>query len=242
MRVAIVDDSLSDVQYLYENMQKYCREHHVHMFIEQFLDESAFLNSLKEHPYDLVILDIYMKQINGDKVAGVIRKYYPNCQIIFTTASKDHAVQAFRLRALDYLVKPYSYKELEASLNHFEKIFQNFVHYIELKESRQFTRILISDIVYTDYHNHYIQVHTTSNVVRSYMSFDNFSPMLKPYPQFLWCYRNCMVNMDYIESLEDGDFLLKTGMRLPVSKGKRQEVMQTYANYMFDYVNRRCPL
>ena len=114
--------------------------------------------------------------------------------------------------------------------------------HLDVYKRQQYTRILINDIVFTDYHNHYIQVHTTSNVVRSYMSFDAFSPMLKPYPQFLWCYRNCMVNMDYIESLEGGDFLLKTGVCIPISKGKHQEVTQAYANYMFDYVNRRCPI
>lgn len=242
MRIAIVDDSLSDIQYLYENIRKYCQEHQVHMTIEPFHNESRFLSSLKEHSYDLVILDIYMKQINGDYIASLVRRHYPNCQIIFTTASREHAVKAFRLHALDYLVKPYSYADLSEALDHFEKIFQSFIHYIELKEARQYTRILINDIVFTDYYNHYIQVHTTSNVVRSYMSFDAFSPMLKPYPQFLWCYRNCMVNMDYIESLEGGDFLLKTGVCIPISKGKHQEVTQAYANYMFDYVNRRCPI
>ena len=58
MRIAIVDDSLSDIQYLYENIRKYCQEHQVHMTIEPFHDESRFLSSLKEHSYDLVILDI----------------------------------------------------------------------------------------------------------------------------------------------------------------------------------------
>lgn len=241
MRIAIVDDSLTDVQFLYDNICRYCSEYKVHMQVDQFTDETLFLSSLKEKSYDLIILDIYMNQMNGDKIASIIRGLYPNCQIIFTTASKEHAIDAFSLRALDYLVKPYTYERLKDSLNRFKDVSKNFIHYIELKEGRQYTRILISDIIYTDYHNHYIQVHTSSSVIRSYMSFGTFRPMLEPYPQFLWCYRNCMVNMDYIEALDEKDFLLKNGERIPISKAFRQEVTQSYANYMFDYVSRGNP-
>ena len=148
-------------------------------------------------------------------------------------------MKAFKVRALDYPVKPYTYEELENALNHFEEVYDRFLHYIELKEGRQFTKILIKDVMYVDYHNHYIQVHTTSNVVRSYMPFDKFAPVLRPYCQFLWCYRNCMVNMNYIDSLDDKDFILTDGKRIPISRAMYREVTQAYANYMFEYVNRR---
>ncbi|MEY8411558.1 LytTR family transcriptional regulator DNA-binding domain-containing protein [Lachnospiraceae bacterium 62-26] len=101
-----------------------------------------------------------------------------------------------------------------------------FARYIELKEGRYYTRVRISDIVYTDYSNHYIQVHTTSCVVRSYMSFEAFFPMLAPYSNFLWCCRNCMVNMDYIESFGQKEFLLKSGERIPISAARRRETVQ----------------
>ena len=83
------------------------------MQIDNFEEEQKFLSSAKEKAYDLVILDIYMKRINGDRIAQAIREKYPECQIIFTTASREHAIKAFKVRALDYLVKPYTYEELE---------------------------------------------------------------------------------------------------------------------------------
>ncbi len=237
MRVAIVDDSLTDIQLLFDNICRYCQEHKVHMQIDKFSNEALFLHSFKNSPYDLIFLDIYMQQATGIQIAKKVQEINPRCQIVFTTTSKEHAVKAFRLHALDYLVKPYTYSQLEDALNHFEHLSRKFTHYIELKEGRHFTRILISDIIYTDYYNHYIQVHTTSNIVRSYMPFDNFAPMLEPYPQFLWCYRNCMVNMDYIESLDDKDFILKNEERIPISKARKKEIVQAYADYVFDYVN-----
>ena len=237
MTIALVDDSTKDISLLYEYVCRYCNEHKVHMSIKQFTQEKTFFHTLKNEKYDLVFLDIFMQEQSGMLIAKEVKKLNPKCQIIFSTSSKDHAVKAFRLHALDYLLKPYTYARLEDSLNRFEDAAARFAHYIDLKEGRCMTRILITDIIYVDYHNHYIQVHTDSRVIRSYMSFGEFSPMLSPYRQFLWCYRNCMVNMDYVDTWEDHDFILKNGERLPIFKSQRKEILQAYANYIFDYVN-----
>lgn len=237
MTIALIDDSANDIELLFNYICRYCQEYKIHAHIEKFTNDLAFLREAKRTSYDLVFLDIYMQQTSGIQIAVKLRETHPKCQIIFATVSKEYAANAFRLHALDYLVKPYTYEMLSDALGRYEQIASKFAHYIELKEGRHYTRILISDIIYTDYHNHYIQVHTNSCMIRSYMSFDDFSPMLEPYQQFLWCYRNCMVNMDYIESFDDKDFILNNGERLPIAKARKQEIIQTYANYVFDYVN-----
>lgn len=237
MTIAIMDDSTQDIKTLYEHISRYCKEHKTHMQIKSFTNEAALLQSLKSEKYSLVFLDIYMQESSGIQTAKKLRKLCPKCQIIFCTNSSEHAVKAFRLHALDYLTKPYTYAQLEDALNHYESIAERFAHYIELKEGRYQTRVLITDIMYADYRNHYIQVHTTSSVIRSYMSFGNFSPMLAPYGQFLWCYRNCMVNMDYVDSWDDTHFILKNGENIPIFKTCKREIIQAYANYVFEYVN-----
>lgn len=89
------------------------------------------------------------------------------------------------------------------------------------------------------YSNHYIQVHTTSCVVRPYMSFEAFFPMLAPYSNFLWCCRNCMVNMDYIESFGQKEFLLKSGERIPISAARRRETVQKMQDGTFPSSKRK---
>ncbi|MCI8321646.1 MAG: response regulator transcription factor [Dorea sp.] len=237
MTIALIDDSSEDISLLYEYICRYCSEHKIHTSIKTFTSDTAFLSAAKDERYDLVFLDIFLQDTTGIQIAKTVKKLNPKCQIIFSTYSKEHAVKAFRLHALDYLLKPYTYAQLEDALNCYENTAAKFSHYIELKEGRLMTRILITDIMYVDYHNHYIQVHTPLRVVRSYMSFGDFSPMLSQYGQFLWCYRNCMVNMDYVDSWENNDFILKNGERLPIFKSQKKEIIQAYANYIFDYVN-----
>ena len=77
------------------------------MNIEKFTNEHIFLNSMQNKAYDLVFLDIYMKHMNGIQLACEVIKKDPKCQIIFITTSEEHAVAAYRVHALDYLVKPY---------------------------------------------------------------------------------------------------------------------------------------
>ena len=240
MRVAIVEDSTSDVTSLCDHIERYCTENKVHMQIDRYANGISFLSACTTTVYDLAFLDIVFTESNltGIDISSRLREKQPECQIIFTTSSQEYAVDAFRVHALDYLVKPFDYAQLEDSMTRFSKAFHRFEHYITVKEGRQYTRIMIHDIMYTDYHNHYIQVHTPNNVIRSYMSFDEFAPLLEPYPRFLWCYRNCMVNMDYVVSVDEKDFVLKNGERLPLSRMRKREIMQAYADYVFDYVNR----
>ena len=105
MTVAIVDDLNKDIETLEKNIEKYCQEHKIHLKVQQFTSEASFLLSLDNTEYSLVFLDIYMEKETGIRLAQHIRKRLPKCQIVFTTASKEHALEAFRVRALDYLVK-----------------------------------------------------------------------------------------------------------------------------------------
>lgn len=237
MTIALIDDCPQDLALLSEYVCRYCNEHKIHASIKQFSQDKDFESTLRAEHYDLVFLDIFMQDSDGILIAKKLKRSSPKCQVIFSTSSKEHAVKAFRLHALDYLLKPYTYAQLEDALGRYENSVKKFTHYIELKEGYFMTRILITDIMYVDYRNHYIQVHTPSKIIRSYMFFDNFSPMLSPYRQFLWCYRNCLVNMDHIDTWEGDDFILKNGERLLISKSQKKEIIQAYANYIFDYVN-----
>lgn len=237
MTIALIDDCLQDLALLSEYVCRYCNEHKIHVSIKQFSQEKDFEDTLCTERYDLVFLDIFMQNSGGILIAKKLKRSNPKCQVIFSTSSKEHAVKAFRLHALDYLLKPYTYAQLEDAMNRFENTVKKFTHYIELKEGYLMTRIPVTDIMYVDYYNHYIQVHTPSKIIRSHMFFNNFSPMLSPYRQFLWCYRNCLVNMDYIDTWEGSDFILKNGERLLISKSQKREIIQAYANYIFDYVN-----
>lgn len=233
MKIAIVDDSDIDLEILKSFALQYCQTARLAGSIHTYNSSPKFLESFRPGMYDLLFLDIMMQEIDGISLAREIRKKDRRCFIIFSTSSADYAVEGFQVRAFDYMVKPVSYQRfVETCSLCIEKLpYEN--HYIEVKEGRAYTKVLISDILYTDYYNHYIQIHTHDSLIRSYMSFAEFEPMLSDYPQFLCCYRNCTVNMDKVDFMEDRNFVLHNGIRVPIAAKMKKEVHKAYRDYLF---------
>jgi DNA-binding LytR/AlgR family response regulator len=67
---------------------------------------TAALKLLQERAFDLVLLDIHMPGLNGLELAGVLRRFAASPTLVFVTADASHAVQAYDLAAVDYLLKP----------------------------------------------------------------------------------------------------------------------------------------
>jgi len=76
--------------------------------IAEFDNPLDTLNFLENNTADVIFLDINMPDMNGISLGKIITKMYPDTKIIFITAYKDYAVDAFEIKAYDYLLKPYS--------------------------------------------------------------------------------------------------------------------------------------
>lgn len=76
--------------------------------VGQTTDGSEVLHLIKQYQPNLVFLDIHIGTYNGLEIAEQIELLYPTIQIVFVTAYTEHAVQAFELNAIDYLLKPVS--------------------------------------------------------------------------------------------------------------------------------------
>ena len=46
-------------------------------------------------------------------------------------------------------------------------------------------------------------------------------------------YRNCMINMDYVQQMDDHDFLMKDQVQIPINRARKSEIRQAYADYSF---------
>ena len=108
------------------------------------------------------------------------------------------------------------------------------IRYIEVKESRTLVKIPLNEIIYTDYYNHYIQIHTSCQTdpllpaVRRVFAAPAVLSL-----SFSLCYRNCIVNMDHVDSVDKHDFVMENGERVPITRGNRNSIYQQYADYQF---------
>ena len=237
MNIAIIEDSGQELSLLERCLQSYLSSRQVYRVIDTYTSGEAFLENWPSKSYDLVFLDILMEGISGIEVARKIRETDSECLLIFISSSKEYALQGFEVRAFDYLLKPLSEERFQKTMDLCQNELAKHIRYIEVKESRTLVKIPLNEIIYTDYYNHYIQIHTAARLIRSYQQFDVFSPLLLGYPQFLCCYRNCIVNMDHVDSVDKHDFVMENGERVPITRGNRNSIYQQYADYQFLKIN-----
>lgn len=234
MNIAIIDDSIEEARQLSGYVQTYFSSAHILQRTELFTAAEEFLQVWKADSYQLIFIDIFLgHETLGLSIAEKVRSDDSRCIIIFTTTSGDFALKGYEVRALDYLIKPIGYERFCRTMDYARKELESSGQYIEIKESRIMVKILLEDIYYADYSNHYIQIHTARRMHRTYMRFEDFSKLLLCHPRFLCCYRNCIINMDRVSAMEKNEFLLTTGERIPISRSLRQTIHQRYADYQF---------
>ncbi|KAI4442693.1 LytR/AlgR family response regulator transcription factor [Schaedlerella arabinosiphila] len=114
MRIAIVDDLSEDAGKLREFICRWAQEQGIFLVPAPAVFESgeALLAGFAPNTFDVVFLDIYMSGMTGMEAAKKIREQDNICQLIFTTTTREFAVDSYDVAAAFYLVKPYSYEKL----------------------------------------------------------------------------------------------------------------------------------
>jgi DNA-binding LytR/AlgR family response regulator len=173
--------------------------------------ESALeaLNYLSHNEVDLMFVDIQMPDLNGMEL---VKSLADRPEVIFTTASKDYAVEGFKIDALDYVLKPIDYASFLKAANKAQEYFEvrklpadqlkmNAGH-LFLKSEYKIVRIEISKILYIEGMREYVRIHLeNSKPVMSLLSMRSIEQKL-PAGQFMRIHRSYIVNLEKITTIE----------------------------------------
>jgi two-component system response regulator AlgR len=195
------------------------------------------LDLLQSAPADLVLTDIHMPDMDGIELAKHLLKLAHPPVVIFTTAFHEHAVQAFEVNAVDYLMKPVRVQRLLSALQKVpklrpvpaEKLAQlpaSARRFLSVTERSRVVLVPLEDIVYLKAELKYITIRTPQ---REYLLEESLTKLEGEFGgRFVRVHRNCLVARDYIRGFErrvndDGDShweVLLTGVveTLPVSR------------------------
>lgn len=235
MRVAVVDDFEPDRRKIEETILRFCEERQVsepQLFC--YASGEEFLGALEPKLFDLVLMDCCMGGMDGLETANGLRKVDEDAVLVFITSCRDYAVGGYLVSASGYLVKPYTYEVFVGALDKALAKVAKKQDTIIVADGNEKREILADDIVYCDIAGHYVQIHlTASRLLRVRMSFASFLLLLAPYPQFLVCYRGCMINMAHTCKAEEMNFLMDTGERVPFRKKEHSKLVRKYSEYLF---------
>ena len=189
----------------------------------------AAMKTLREEPADLLFLDIQMPELSGLEFAHLLPQ---QTRIVFTTAFDRYALDGYKVNAVDYLLKPISYKDFMKTVNkvinlvsreHVCKIL-NQDKYIYVKSDYKLHRVMFDHILYVEGVKDYVKfyVENERKSILSLMNMKNLEDYL-PQPQFMRVHRSFIVNTQKISQIDRGRIVVND-IYIPVSESYKERV------------------
>ncbi len=233
MRIAIVDDIASERENLKARINAQLDRLSLDAVVSDFVSGTDFLSAAGKERFDLVFLDIYMGNENGVDTAKALRRFDTDCLLVFTTASTDHALDGFRVRAFQYLVKPYTDADLSDLFDEIAKRLPEADRYMEVYTAGGTVRLRFREILYADHYQHQVHIHRADGqetVTRQ--TFREFTAGLTD-GRFFLCRRGVLINLEHVEDFDGTDFILKSGKRIPVSRDLAKAARLAFGDFLF---------
>ncbi|ABQ07142.1 MULTISPECIES: LytR/AlgR family response regulator transcription factor [Flavobacterium] len=201
--------------------------------VETFIDQTPFLqlsascdnaveamSLIREKQPDLVFLDINMPNLTGMELARLLQEQPGQVpKIVFTTAYNHYAIEGYKVNAVDYLLKPFSYEEFlraankvlqitEEASNNFQPITADD-EFIFLKVEYQWVRISLKEILYIESLKDYVKVHLDDNqkAILSLISLKALEEKL-PSAKFMRVHRSFIVSLDKINAISKNSIFI----------------------------------
>ncbi|GGF65402.1 DNA-binding response regulator [Paenibacillus albidus] len=209
----------------------------------QFEDGLDALKYLQAEEVDVLFLDINIPSIDGVLLAQNISKFSVKPYIVFITAYKEHAAEAFEIEAFDYILKPYSEVRIKAMLHKLETAYASrgrlgeeeernpVSNKVNLWKNEKIIVVDADDIYYASAQEKTTSVMTKSGEYSMALSISDFHSRL-PQDRFFRCHRSYLVNLSKIKEIIpwfNNTYLLRLrdlDFEVPVSRSRVKEFRQ----------------
>lgn len=239
MKITICDDTLLDLTNTEKVIKQYAKSNNINIDIEKHNNPDTLIKqvSFKPEDYKIFFLDIVMQK-NGIDVAKVIKKHCKNAIIVFTTTSKEFAIDAFDVNAFHYLLKPLDKKKVFECI---DKIFSSSINaninVFQFKTNdKNIITIDVKDISFIESISRRIAIHLKNG--ETILSTSLRAKFLESIPfdyekcNFINCHASYIVNMNDIKAVNDKSFTMKNDVIIPISKSMFSNVKKAYIQYL----------
>lgn len=227
IRLAVCDDEERVLQSTLHMLKQYNKKE---LVIDSFMSGEELLQS--NCNYDIILLDIDMKGINGIETAKKIREKDKKVKLIYITNYSDYSIFAFAVHAFAYLLKPLKKEEL------FEQLDEACVYgltkeekEVEFLAEEGIVRIKASQILYFEYMERKVLIHTENRIWHLKQKITEIANKMQEY-EFVMPHKSFVINLYAVRSIQGYDIILTDGSSIPLSQKKSSEFRRTLNNYL----------
>ena len=233
MRIALCDDQPEQLAQLHEMIFSW-KNHPADLAVSCYDNGDSLLQAHKASPFDIIFLDVIMPVLGGMDAAKEIRKADKNVKLVFLTASSDFAVDAFAVKATDYLLKPLDPDKLYPCLEELQQMLLSSARRITVKGIHALHRVTVADIEYIESQNKQILfVLANGQTILSGEPLYTYEEKLTLEDGFFKCSRSFMVNILRIDTFTPREIRTRSGARIPISRSCQREFEKAYFSVLF---------
>ena len=208
---------------------------------ETFTNGLEALKYLKNNDIDLIFLDINMDHISGVELAKLLDD---DVLIIFTTAYQNYAIEGFELKALDYLLKPFSFDRFTTAIERAKKQYQlikgnsdspaessdtDSSPFMMIRSDYATVRVDISSIICVEGLKDYVKIYTDERNYVTKITMKSIEQHLEPYG-FMRIHKSYVVNLSKIILYENNQIILPKNISVSVGN--------IYKSNFVDYIQK----
>ena len=225
--IAICDDEINIASSLKDQVEKFFHEGEHTAEVSIFSSAEAFLFEYTENSaYDILLLDVEMKNMDGIQLAKKLRRDGFNGEIIFITSHFEFCGEGYEVDALHYLIKPVSVTKLNEVIEKaVEKILVEPPSVI-INCDGETVKLYERDIIYVEAYLHYITIYTANGEHRVKENISSFEKKLSN--TFYKTHRSYLVSLKHITRISRTSVTVKGNKELPLSRGKYDEINRAF--------------
>ncbi len=235
-QIALCDDEAAEMEKIKSLLRLYQERHLGCVFqIECFENVNELLIRMEEGEYlpDILLMDIYMPGMLGIQAAQEIRKMGNGCRIIFLTSSKEYALEAYRVDAVQYLIKPILEQELfpvfDKTLKAMDKEERQ---HLLLRIEGSIRRVALHDILYCEAQKKSQCIYLTEKRhLHLRMTMSWLQEMLAGHEEFVRAGVAYIINLEHVESLNTQIVQMDNGDEIYLPRGAYQPLRELYFDY-----------
>ena len=228
-RIAICDDEQNQIEYITSIVASWSAHEGHGCEIRTFASAEAFLFEYEEDKaYDILLLDVEMKNINGIELAKRIRKDNNRAEIIFITSHFEFVGEGYEVDALHYLIKPISLEKLTQVLTKAAEKLSVEPPSVVISCEGETVKLYESDILYVESFLHYIVIHTKDNEYKIKENISVFENKVSDV--FYRIHRSYLVSLKYITRISRTSVNIGN-TELPLSRGKYDNINRAFIEH-----------
>lgn len=226
-QIAVCDDQDEQLQELKSFIFRWSQNRGFPCQIQAFSSGEEFLFAYEENrAYDIIVLDIEMREISGLQLARRIRADSKRTEILFVTSHFEFISEGYEVDALHYLVKPVAEEKLRAVLDKAAEKLNTEPPFVIINCEGETIKLYEEDILYVESFLHYISIYAKDREYRIKESISSFAGKLSE--DFFRLHRSYLVQLKSIRRISRTSVCIEGGQELPLARGKYDDINRAF--------------